>query len=127
MQQALLRRVVAELRDAGSEVVSGQVLMRPAAQDYDDPARGEEFLRFAASLEAELGARFVPASALEPLAESDYYDLIHVNHAGAAKVTRGILAGLARAGIGAEPGPFPEPQPARPAKAARAATSRSAR
>jgi hypothetical protein len=99
VQQALLRRAVAELREAGIEVVIVQGLMHPAAQDYYDPARREEFLRFAAALDSELGARFVPGTELEPLAESDYYDLIHVNHAGAAKVTRGILAGLARAGI----------------------------
>jgi len=105
VQQALLRRVVSELREAGIEVVIVQGLMHPASQDYYDPARREEFLRFAASLESELGARFVPASALEPLAESDYYDLIHVNHAGAAKMTRGILAGLARAGMAGDRGP----------------------
>ncbi len=98
-QQALLRRAVAELREAGVLVVIVQGLMHPAAQDYYDPARREEFRHFAAGLEAELGARFVPASSLEPLAESDFYDLIHVNRAGAAKVTRGILAGLARGGI----------------------------
>ena len=67
VQQALLRRVVSELREAGIEVVVVQGLMHPAAQDY--------------------------------------YDLIHVNHAGAVKVTRGILAGLARAGIAGAPGP----------------------
>jgi hypothetical protein len=103
VQQALLRRAVEELREAGIEVVIVQGVMHPASQDYYDPARRDEFLRFAASLESELGARFVPASALEPLAESDYYDLIHVNRAGAAKMTRGILAGLARAGLGADP------------------------
>ena len=79
--------------------------MHPAAQDYYDTARREEFVRFATGLEAELGARFVPLSAQEPLAESDFYDLIHVTRAGAAKVTRAILAGLERAGIadGGEP------------------------
>jgi hypothetical protein len=100
VQQALLRRTVEKLRAAGIEVVIVQGVLHPAAQDYYDPARREEFARFAAGLERELGARFVPIAAMEPFAESDFYDLIHVTHAGSAKVTRGILAGLARAGIG---------------------------
>jgi len=105
LQQALVRRTVEVLRAAGVEVVVVQGDMHPAAQDYYDPARREEFVRFATGLEAELGARFVPLSAQEPLAESDFYDLIHVTRAGAAKVTRAILAGLERAGIsdGGEP------------------------
>jgi hypothetical protein len=102
LQQALVRRTVEKLRSAGVEVVIVQGTMHPAAQDYYDPARREEFVRIAESLEREIGARFVPLSEQEPLAESDFYDLIHVTRAGAAKVTRGILAGLARAGIPAE-------------------------
>ena len=99
VQEALLRRTVERLRAAGIEVIVVQGVMHPAAQDYYDPARREEFARFGAELERSLGARFVPLSALAPFAESDFYDLIHVNRQGSAKVTRGILAGLARAGI----------------------------
>jgi hypothetical protein len=105
LQQALVRRSVERLRTAGVEVVLVQGAMHPAAQDYYDPARRQEFVDFAAALERELGARFVPRSAQESLAESDFYDLIHVTRAGAAKVTRGILAGLSGAGIAAEAEP----------------------
>jgi hypothetical protein len=116
VQQALLRRTVEKLRRAGVEVVIVQGVMHPAAQDYYDPVRREEFAAFAAGLERDLGARFVPVAAMEPFAESDFYDLIHVNRQGAAKMTRGILAGLARAGIAAPVTP-PPGSPAPPPRA----------
>jgi len=105
LQQALVRRTVEVLRAAGVEVIVVQAGMHPATQDYYDRSSREEFVRFAAGLEAELGARFVPLSAQEPLAESDFYDLIHATRSGAAKVTGAILAGLARAGISDESEP----------------------
>ena len=37
---------------------------------------------------------FIPASEQPPFAESDYYDLIHTNRRGAAKVTREMIRGL---------------------------------
>lgn len=99
IQQALVRRTVETLLGGGVRVVVVQAAMHPAAGDYYDPALRGEFVRFGRALERELGAVFVPLAAQEPLAESDFYDLIHPRREGAAKVTRAILAGLARAGI----------------------------
>jgi hypothetical protein len=112
VQQRLLRRAIEKLREAGIQVVIVQGVMHPASQDYYDPALREAAAEFCRSLARELGAHFVPASALEPLAESDFYDVIHVNRQGAAKMTRGMLVGLRRAGVGVAPG---APTPAAPA------------
>jgi hypothetical protein len=103
VQQRLLRRTVERLRAAGIAVVIVQGVMHPASQDYYPPALRAESEAFLRALAAETGAVLVPAGALEPLAESDFYDVIHVNRQGAGKMTRGIVAGLREAGLGARP------------------------
>lgn len=94
VQMALYRRAVERLREAGVEVVILQGVMHPAANDLYDTSITEEFLAFARELADDTGARFVPRALMPRFAESDFYDLVHTNRRGAAKITRGMLRAL---------------------------------
>jgi hypothetical protein len=99
VQMHLYRRAIQELRDAGVEVVVLQGTMHPAARDLYDPQLRDEFVDFARGLADELGVRFVPLTHMPPLAESDFYDLIHTTPGGAAKLTRTLVRELRKAGL----------------------------
>jgi hypothetical protein len=107
VQQALLRRNVEVLRRGGVEVVIAEGALHPAAADLYDPRLRAEFRRFGRSLARDLGAHFVSGAAMAPFAESDFYDLVHLNRAGSAKLTRAMVRALRRTGIdwGAQAGP----------------------
>lgn len=99
VQMALYRRAAERLREAGIEVVILQGVMHPAANDLFDTSITAEFLAFGSGLERDLGVRFVPRSEQPPFAESDFYDLLHTNHVGAAKITRRMVEELREAPI----------------------------
>jgi hypothetical protein len=94
VQKALYRRAVEELRRAGVEVVIVQGTMHPAARDLYDTRLAGDFLTFARELALEHGVRFLSLAELPRFAESDFYDLVHTNRRGAAKITRAMLRGL---------------------------------
>jgi hypothetical protein len=68
--------------------------MHPAARDLYDTRLADDFLAFARALSREQGARFLSLAELPRFAESDFYDLVHTNRRGAAKITRAMLRGL---------------------------------
>jgi hypothetical protein len=105
VQMHLYRRAVEELRGAGVEVVIVEGTMHPAAADLYDPELRREFREFARGLADDLDVRFVSLEEMEPLAESDFYDLIHTVPGGAAKITRAMVAGLRRTPIDWSVGP----------------------
>jgi hypothetical protein len=94
VQMHLYRRMLEELRAAGVEVVILQGAMHPAADDLYDTSLRREFEAFAQALVRDLGVRYVPRAQMPPLAESDFYDLVHTNRRGAGKLTRAMLRGL---------------------------------
>jgi len=94
VQMALYRRAVQRLREAGIEVVILEGTAHPAAADFYDTSIRADFLAFADALVEEFGVRFVRLTEMALLAESDFYDLLHTNAEGAAKITAAMLSGL---------------------------------
>ncbi len=94
VQMALYRRAVQLLREAGIEVVIVEGTAHPAAADLYDTSIRADFLAFADALVEDFGVRFVRLTEMAPLAESDFYDLLHTNAEGAAKITAAMLSGL---------------------------------
>ncbi len=105
VQEALIRRAVEVLRAAGVRVAIVEGPLHPAAVDLYDPALRKEFLAFMHSLQSDPGVAFLPLEALEPYAESDFADLVHVGAEGVPKLTRSLIAGLRATGLSARPGP----------------------
>ena len=103
VQEQLIRRTVEVLRAAGVRVAIVEGPLHPAAVDLRDPGLRGEFLAFARSLQAEYGIAFLPLEAIEPYAESDFADLVHVGPEGVPKLTRSLVAGLRAAGISPRP------------------------
>ena len=85
MQEQLIRRAVEVLRAAGVRVAIVEGPLHPAAVDLRDPELRGEFLAFARSLQDQLGIAFLPLEAIEPYAESDFADLVHVGPEGVPK------------------------------------------
>lgn len=101
VQMALLRRSAELLREAGIQLLILEADLHPAAYDlYDRPALHKEFHDFGVQLRNDLGVLFVRPDQEGPLAESDYYDLIHTTRRGGTKLTRAILRTLRLKGIG---------------------------
>jgi hypothetical protein len=94
VQMALYRRAVQRLREAGIEVVIIEGTAHPAAADFYDTSIRADFRAFADALVEDFGVRFVRLTEMAPLAESDFYDLLHTNAEGAAKITAGMVSGL---------------------------------
>ena len=105
VQEALIRRAVEVLRAAGVRVAIVEGPLHPASADLHESELRGEFLAFARSLQDDLGIAFLPLDALEPYAESDFADLVHVGPEGIPKLTRSLVAGLRAAGISPRPGP----------------------
>ena len=70
------------------------VALRFTAADFYDTSIRADFLAFADALVEAFGVRFVRLTEMAPLAESDFYDLLHTNAAGAAKITAAMVSGL---------------------------------
>jgi hypothetical protein len=87
------------MRSSGIEVILIEAPLHPAAADLYDTRLRDEFLAFASALASDHGARFVGLDAMQPFAESDFFDLVHVNKEGSRKIVSGLAAGLRAAGI----------------------------
>lgn len=105
VQMALYRRAIERLRAAGVEVVILEGVMHPAASDLYDVSIRDDFLAFIHGLADATGAHFVSSQQMPPFAESDFYDLVHTNRRGAAKITRSMVRALQQTPIDWSPGP----------------------
>jgi hypothetical protein len=93
-QMAFVRRAVETFRAGGSEVILFELPVSPAAADLFDGGLRAEFLSFAETLEAELGARLVPLEAHRPFRTRDFTDLTHLEPRRAAETTEAMLEAI---------------------------------
>lgn len=94
-----LRGLLGELRRAGVRALvayfpENPVFRRPEAARYFDPAGSDELARVLARLADRSGAHFVDLRGILP--PEDFYDLVHVNRVGAARLSDRLAAEIER-------------------------------
>lgn len=96
VQQELLRRTVADFRDAGVRVVIVELPIYESGRSLYDPAFRLDFLEFVASLQRDYDVEFLPLEQQQEYRASDFVDLIHLDEPAARRIGESTLEVLQR-------------------------------